>query len=910
MSYFDLDPAGAESARQQAILNPIQPGDMGPGFWSGSLKGLGQGLLQSGAQAALVASDTGTAALMPTARKIDEFFGGATVQDFLRSEQQKTTDAVFKLMPGPEIGKVGQLAYGLATVIPQAVGGTLAGGPGGGAAAVATIQGYAGKIELERKGVDPATATTGGIIQGVAAGAGVLMPAAFGTTLATRIGTGAASNALMGVAQRGATSALLSSRGYNTIAEQYKAFDTAEVITDAVLGAAFGGIHHATARGEAAQIPPSLADEALAASKQQHLEISTAPGIPADPQSRSLHGAAMDKAVADLVAGRPVDVSQTGVENAVFVPNRAVLEAQITKALREEGSLRTALDEVDALRAEVESRGLTPADEAEFAGRRLQDAADAMEATGARDLPGQIVGRDGEVFVGDSRQPVRFMLVEADALAATIGKAANQFRDRTRVASQLQIARMANDLQFARLGEAPSMAEGAPTLATTGEIIGGNGRVAAIQQAYTQGSGDAYRVALLQRASEFGLTQDQVAGMNKPVLVRQLTESVDVKLAAILSNESQGLRMSSLEQAHVDAERMPDLPEMPASGNLSSPALDSFRKQWLEQYPQSELGEFVTADGRLSPQGEMRMRNAILAKAYGDSPTLAHMLEATDDLSRNLSNAMVKAAPEVAQTRGAIERGELHDLDIQPQLLQAYDTLSRLRNEGVKLEDWISQTDMFGTGVGPEAVAWMQHFQGNARSAKAMAEAITGYYGKVKALGDPRQAGMFDALPPSRGELLRATLDGKSVEPPAKTVVSEPQSDTHVGQTFTSDTKARAYIAKNSIGATHTVKKLKGGEFEIRRRPGAATMEAAADKIAKQEEAVRQAAENIASRKGLDASVEQVLFDQPNAHVATEDGNAAPAGVELERADADIARAEEEAPGYNAAAACAARMGT
>jgi hypothetical protein len=154
MSYFDLDPAGAESARQQAILNPIQPGDMGPGFWSGSLKGAGQGLLQSGAQAALLVSDAATGALMPTARKIDDFFGGATVQDFLRSEQQKTTDAVFKLMPGPEIGKVGQLAYGLATVIPQAVGGTLAGGPGGGAAAVATIQGYAGKIELEHKGVD------------------------------------------------------------------------------------------------------------------------------------------------------------------------------------------------------------------------------------------------------------------------------------------------------------------------------------------------------------------------------------------------------------------------------------------------------------------------------------------------------------------------------------------------------------------------------------------------------------------------------------------------------------------------------------------------------------------------------------------------------------------------------------
>lgn len=913
MSYFDLDPAGAESARQQAMLNPITQGDMGPGFWAGSVKGAGQGLLQSGAQAAMLVGDTATAALMPTARKIDDFFGGATVQDFLRSEQQKTTDAVFNLMPGPEIGKAGQLAYGLASIVPQAVGGTvLAGGnPIGGAAAVGSIQGYSSKIDLERKGVDSATATTSGIIQGVAAGAGVLMPAAFGTTLATRIGTGVASNVLMGAAQRGTTSALLSSRGYNTIAEQYKTFDAAEVATDAVLGAAFGGIHHfTTARGEPVQIPPALADEALAASKQQHLEVSTAPGIPADPQSRSLHGAAMDKAVADLVAGRPIDVSQTGVENAVFVPTRAGLEAQITRALRDEGSLRTALDEVDALRAEVEARGLTPADEAEFAGRRLQAAGDTLEATGARDLPNQVVGRDGEVFVGDSRQPVRFMLVESEALAATMGKADNQFRDRSRVASQVQIARMANALEFGRLGESPSMAEGAPTLATTGEIIGGNGRVAAVQQAYAQGSGDAYRVALSQRAAEFGLTPDQVTGMTHPVLIRQLTQPVDIKLASILSNESAGLRMSSLEQARVDSERMPDLPEMPASGNLGAASLDGFRKQWLEQYPQGELGEFVTADGRLSPQGEMRMRNAILHKAYGDSPALAAMIESTDDLSRNLTSAMVKAAPQVAEVRSAIERGDLHDLDIQPQLLQAYDTLSRLRADGVKLDDWLAQTDMFGTGVGPEAVAWMQHFQGNARSPKAMAEAITSYYDKVRALGDPRQANMLDPLPPARGELLRATLDGKKMpEPKKETVAEKPQEDAHTGQTFASDSKARAYIAKNIIGATHTVKKLRNGEFEVRQRPSAATMEAAADKIAKQEAAVRQAEENIAARKGVEESVDQVLFDQPNAHVSTENGEAAPAGIELERADATIARAEEDAPGYNAAAACAARMG-
>jgi len=917
MSYFDLDPRGTESARQNAAMNPITPGDMGPGLWSGAAKGFGQGLLQSGAQAAMLASDAGTAALMPTARKIDEFFGGASVQEFLRNEQLKTTESVRYLMPGPDIGRIGQLGYGLATVIPQAIGGTVAAGgnPLGGAAAVSSIQGYAAKVEAEDKGVNPATATTVGIIQGVAAGAGVMIPAAFGSTLAARLGTGVVSNVTMGVAQRGATSALLESRGYGDVAKQYKAFDTQEIITDAILGAAFGGLHHyQVGRDAASTIPPSLADEALAANLQQHLQVSTAPGVPVDPQSRAVHNQAINKAMEDLIAGREVDVSQTGIDSAEFAPNRSVMQAEVVRALREEGPLRTTLAEIEELRAQVESRGLTPADEAEFTGRKLQDAADALEATGARDLAGQIVGRDGEVFIGDQRQPVRFMVVEADSLAATIGKADNQFRDRARMASQLQIAKMAGSLEFGRLGESPSMAEGAPTLATTGEIVGGNGRVAAIQQAYAGGTGEAYRVALEQRATEFGLTQEQINGMTQPVLVRQLTAPVDVKLAAILSNESQGLRMSALEQARVDAERMPDLPDMPASGNLNSASLRDFVTQWLRDTPEGERAEFVDAEGRLSPQGEMRLRNGILYKAYGDSPALARMVEGTDNLSRNLTSAMVKAAPTVAETRQGIARGDLHDLDIQQQLLQAYDTLHMLNAEGMKLDTWLAQHDMFGSGVGPEAVAWMQHFQERGRSAKAMAEAIQGYYEKVKALGDPRQAGMFDALPPSRGELLRATLDGTEVkvakpEPAPKLEPDNPEVDPHTGQAFATDAKARAYIAKHGIGAAYTVKKLRNGEFEIRRRPSAATQEAAAEKIAKQEAAVKQAAENIAARKGLDASVEQVLFDQPNAHVATENGESMPAGLALEHSDDGIAAAQEDAPGYNAAAACAARMG-
>lgn len=779
MNYFD--PADAESARQNAMLNPIQPGDMGPGFWTGSgtatLKGLAQGVI---AQPALLLGDAATAVAMPGAKKIDELFGGSNAQDWLKGEQQKTVAAVHALMPGPQTGLLGNLGYGFGSMVPQAAAGFVTGGPAGAAAAVGSLQGYAAKRVGETyEGLDESTAIMKGIIEGGFAAAGVALPPAFGTGIGTMIATGIGGNVGLGIAQRGATSALLEANGYDKLAEQYKAFDLSSIAVDAVLGAAFGGVHARFGQtGEGGKIPPTLTDAVLAENKQNHLQVSVAPGVPDGPQSRSLHGRTIDKAMRDIMGDEPVDVSGTGIENAAFVPNRAVQEARVEAAVAQEGTLRSALDAVDELRQRAEAMGIKPADEALFEGKKLVDEVrDAVEASGARDLPGAVHGRDGEVFVGDRREPVRFVLVEAETLAATIAKSDNQFRDRSRAASQQQVAKIAGDLQFGRLGEAPTMAEGAPTVAQDGTVVGGNGRVAAVQQAYARGLGEGYRVALEQRAAEFGLSADQVQGFTRPMLVRQFTNPVDVRTAAILSNESAGLRMSALEQAKVDSERMPVMPEMPESGDLGAASLRGFVNQWLAKYPQGELGEFVDAAGKLSPQGEKRLQNAILFRAYGDTPTLARLIESTDDLSRNLAGALTKSAANVAEARDLIAAGELHDLDIQPQLLQAVDTLQRLRTEGTKLDDFLAQEDMFGSGVGPESVLLMQHFQANARSQKGMVAALSGYYDAVRALGDPRQESMFAAPPPGRGELLRAVIEGRAVADPVSMRQGERAAD-------------------------------------------------------------------------------------------------------------------------------------
>ena len=771
MSYFDLDPTVEANALSK--LGTIQPGDMGPGFFSGAGTGLARGAAQLTMTPAALLADAATPMLRDVARPFDQLMG-SKIEDWLIGQQAQARRDVARFMPGPDVGTFGQLMFGGAQIIPQAIVGGVSGGPFGAAALPGALQGYQTMLDMQAKGVDQATAAGVGGIAGLMTAAGVAVPATMGGRLLPTIGLGVGANVTQGAVTRGSTGALLEARGYKDMAKQYQAFDTEAMIIDAVLGVALGGValglERVAGRPAASQIKPSLVDEALLAAQRQHADAPTAPGVPTDPASRTAHTKALEKAVADLVNDRPVDVTPTGVADAEFVPNRAQMQAAVEAATAELSPLGKLLNEVDTLRAEVEAAGVTPADDPLFTGRPVAEAPVApVEAPAPRDFPSTVPGRAGEVFVGERSEPVRFMLVEAGDLSGAVAKGDNQFRDRTRAASQLQIAKIANDLQFGRLGEAPTMAEGAPTLANDGRVVGGNGRVLAIQRAYDQGTAAGYRAALADRAIEFGLTREQVEGLQQPVLVRQFQNQVDVRQAAILSNEGGALRMSALEQAKVDAERMPSLNsvELPESGDFTAASMRQFVRQWLSRYPQAEQGNLIAGDGNLSAEGALRMRNAVLYSAYGDSPTLARLVESTDERQRNIAGALVKAAPTVAEARALIETGALHDRDIQSQLLEAVAISQRLRADGMRLDDFLAQTDAFSDPVGPETTMLLRHLEANTRSQRAIADAVTGYYDAVRALGDPRQASMFDAEPPGRAEILRAVLDGRKLPPEA-----------------------------------------------------------------------------------------------------------------------------------------------
>lgn len=379
-----------------------------------------------------------------------------------------------------------------------------------------------------------------------------------------------------------------------------------------------------------------------------------------------------------------------------------------------------------------------------------------------------LMGRDVSVRVGDQYEPGQWAVVDADTLTATVDKADNQFRDRGRAAYQAEITARANALDPALVlsVDTPLMDVGTPTIAADGRIIGGNGRTLFIQRAYEIGKAGDYRAELERRLADLGIDPEAVRGMNRPVLVRRLSRNVDVKRAAMLSNEGGSTAMSPLEQAKVDSERLGDAQlETDADGNLDTAGNRAAIRRWVNEQPEGQRNALMTEDGRLSASGLQRLRNAVLFKAYGDSPTLARLIEATDVGSRNVAAALARTAGVVADAEGSISRGELHPLSIAADIRMAVEQFDNLRRQGMKVADYLAQIDMLGDPLTPEGRLLLDFMSRNIVSSRRIGDAISGYYAKLQEAGNPGQGDMFGGVSPDKMGMLRAATEAVDSEP-------------------------------------------------------------------------------------------------------------------------------------------------
>lgn len=375
------------------------------------------------------------------------------------------------------------------------------------------------------------------------------------------------------------------------------------------------------------------------------------------------------------------------------------------------------------------------------------------------EAPAALQGADGAAAVVVTERglevPVRYRVVDAAALITSHNDALEadprfppelQPRDRTRAASDQQIAKIENAIRPELLGESVKASDGAPIVGADGVVESGNARTIALRRAYARNKAGIYREWLRANAARFGLDPAAVDGMAAPVLVRVAQGARDRAEFARQANESAIAAMSPGELARADAQRLGSLEGLATnedgSINLaqSRAVVDAYLRDVVSP---ADLNTTTTADGGLSQFGLARLRNAIFARAYGDTELLQALTESLDSNVKNVLAGMVRAAPEVARLRDLQAEGARHPIPVFDDFAQAVREFQAMRRDGVSLAQREAQGGLFGDDLPAPVRNLIAGLEENSRAPKRMAELLSHMARTVDAAGDPRQGGLF-----------------------------------------------------------------------------------------------------------------------------------------------------------------------
>lgn len=317
-----------------------------------------------------------------------------------------------------------------------------------------------------------------------------------------------------------------------------------------------------------------------------------------------------------------------------------------------------------------------------------------------------------------------------------------QPRDRTREASRQQIENMADDLKPEWLGESAKLSDGAPIIGVDNVVESGNGRTLAINRAYETGKADNYRAYIEKYAAEKGW---DISGIDRPVLVRTRLTDTDRVQFTKLANEADVAQYSASERATSDVDRLPDasLLKINNDGSINLDGSMDFIRGFVNSLPESEKPNILTDDGRLSQGGKQRIESAIMQSAYDDSSLVTRLYENIDDDSKTVLNALLRAAPQLAQLGSLVKLGGRHANTLAKDLSQAAQKLSDLKANGQTVDDYLNQIQLIDDGLSNGAKQFLNVFDTNKRSAKAISDNIQGEIDRIDSLGDPRQGSLF-----------------------------------------------------------------------------------------------------------------------------------------------------------------------
>lgn len=384
-----------------------------------------------------------------------------------------------------------------------------------------------------------------------------------------------------------------------------------------------------------------------------------------------------------------------------------------------------------------------PVDVGQYVGRELEPpTVDRLDETSAvpRIDSFRPVADDGAGDVAITTRgteiPVRYGLAELDDLTTSHGDdlqvnpaypAELQPRARDRAGAQARNYQLESELNPGLLMNDVGAGAGAPIVGPDGVVESGNGRTIALRRSAATGTPAYARYRAALEAQGFDTT-----GMDKPALVRMRTEPMTGSQRSALAREMNAdvtERMGAGEQAMADAARLPDAAFDQIAENRGPTTSRDFARAFIARAAPDQANVLADKDGALSPEGERRIKAAVLARAYGDPGLVGQIFEGEDSDARKLGEAAAEAAPAWAKMRAAASSGAIPaELDVTEALRSAMDLVRFAAREGEPLGRFLAerlgQTDMFaGDAISPQTEAFLRMFYRDAEFTKPTAPA-------------------------------------------------------------------------------------------------------------------------------------------------------------------------------------------
>ena len=376
----------------------------------------------------------------------------------------------------------------------------------------------------------------------------------------------------------------------------------------------------------------------------------------------------------------------------------------------------------------------------------------------------QAKGDSGDyVFVGGGRIPVNYEIVELTDLITSHNTdgAVNeaypqelQPRDRSRSASDAQIAEIVNNFAPERVAKAQTATEGAPIITKEGFVAVGNGRAMAISKVYENAEkAEQYR----QYLTEQGYNVDNFA---EPVLVRRLAMDLDSEqLQALVddANTAGTMQYSDAEKAIAYSKKLKGevIDLLDTDAELESAANRRFIREFFATVvPTAERNAFLDKDDKVTRKGIEMIENTLTAIIVPDARFLSVLVENPDNNIRKVTSGLAKSAPAIVSFENDIQSGLVDaKYSVAADIRQAVEVLKRAKDKGQDLDLYVKQQDLLEGHIPAEVLAVADLFD-KSRSAVDFADKIKSYIHNATEQGDLTQANMFGIEPVSKIELL------------------------------------------------------------------------------------------------------------------------------------------------------------